>query len=415
MQHIREDLAPVQLGDRNSPPHILTLILLAGMSATVMNMFLPSLPRMADHFDTEYSVMQLSVAVYLGFSAVMQLFIGPISDKLGRRPVILWGVGVFLAATVGCIFASSIEVFLMFRMLQAVVAVAMVLSRAAVRDMYADNQAASVIGYVTMGMAVVPMISPALGGVLDELFGWEAVFWALFAMGAGVWLMAWSDMGETAQPSHKSIFQQFAEYPELLSSPRFWGYALASGFCSGAFFAYLGGAPFVGKEVFGMSPSVLGFFFGAPAVGYFLGNFLTGRYATRFGVNRMVFWGCMANAVGGAISLLIFLAGYGTPVSFFGMMTLVGLGNGLCIPNATAGMLSVRPHLAGTASGLGGAIMIGGGAGLSALAGALLNENTGAFPLLWLMFLTALAGLASIWTVVRRERTLALRGGPTPL
>ncbi|QUJ77056.1 multidrug effflux MFS transporter [Sulfitobacter albidus] len=412
MAPLRNDLAPVRFGNRRSPPHILTLILLAGMSACVMNMFLPSLPKMATHFGTDYAVMQLSVAIYLGFSGVLQIFVGPLSDKFGRRPVILWGLMVFLAATLGCIYAPSIEVFLFFRMVQAAIATAMVLSRAAVRDMYDQDQAASMIGYVTMGMAVVPMISPALGGVLDEWFGWQAVFWALFAMGLGTAVLAWFDMGETAIPSSKSITQQFAEYPELFRSPRFWGYALAAGFSSGAFFAYLGGAPFVGKEVFGMSPSVLGFFFGAPAVGYFAGNFITGRYAVRFGVNTMVMWGCIANSVGGAISLLIFMSGYGSPVSFFGLMTLVGLGNGLAIPNSTAGMLSVRPHLAGTASGLGGAIMIGGGAGLSALAGAMLTAETGAFPLLWIMFLTALLGLVSILAVIRRERTVLLRGEP---
>jgi len=382
----------VKLGDRRSPPHILTLILLAGMSACVMNMFLPSLPAMSAYFETDYAVMQLSVAVYLGFSAVLQIFVGPLSDKVGRRPVILWGLVIFLLATVGCIYAPNIEVFLTFRMAQAAIATSMVLSRAAVRDMYTQDQAASMIGYVTMGMALVPMISPALGGVLDEFFGWQAVFWALFVLGASVLALAFFDMGETAIPSDKSLTAQFAEYPELLRSPRFWGYALASGFSSGAFFAYLGGAPFVGQVVFGMSPATLGLFFGAPAIGYFLGNFLTGRYARTYGVNRMVLWGCCANATGGLVSLLIFSIGLGTPITFFGMMTVVGLGNGLVIPNATAGMLSVRPHLAGTASGLGGAIMI---------------PQTGAFPLLWMMLVTALLGLVSILLVMRRERQLA--------
>ena len=371
-------------------------------------MVLPSLPEMAGYCETDSAVMQLSVAVYLGFSAFLQIFVGPLSDRYGRRPIILWGLGVFMVATIGCIYAPTIEVFLAFRMMQAAIATSMVLSRAAVRDMYTQDQAASVIGYVTMGMAVVPMLSPALGGVLDEWLGWKSVFWALLLIGGAIWVLAWADMGETALPSSKSLTAQFSEYPELLRSPRFWGYALASGFSSGAFFAYLGGAPFVGQEVFGMSPATLGFFFGAPAVGYFVGNFLTGRYATRYGVNRMVLWGCFANAAGGTISLLIFIAGYGTPISFFGMMTIIGLGNGLCIPNATAGMLSVRPHLAGTASGLGGAIMIGGGAGLSAWVGVLLTKESGAFPLLWMMLVSALLGLAAILLVVRRERQLGL-------
>ena len=409
MQGIREDLRPVKLGDRRSPPHIVTLILLAGMSACAMNMFLPSLPAMTDHFKTDYAVMQLSVAVYLAFSGILQIFIGPLSDKYGRRPLTLWGMGIFCLATVGCIYSPNVEAFLGFRMLQAAIATSMVLSRAAVRDMYSQDQAASMIGYVTMGMAVVPMISPAFGGILDQWFGWQSVFWVLFVLAALVWFLAWSDMGETAVLSGKSLTAQFAEYPELLRSPRFWGYALACGFSSGAFFAYLGGAPFIGREVFNMEPAKLGVYFGAPAVGYFLGNFITARFATKYGVNQMVLWGCLANAAGGIISLLIFETGHGTPISFFGMMTFIGLGNGLTIPNATAGMLSVRPHLAGTASGLGGAIMIGGGASLSAWIGMLLTPETGAFPLLWMMLITSVLGLFSILMVVRRERELAQR------
>ena len=377
------------------------------MSAMVMNMFLPSLPKMTAHFETDYRYMQLSVALYLMVSGVLQIVIGPLSDKFGRRPVILGGLIGFLIATLGCIFAPTIEVFLFFRMCQAVVATAMVLSRAAVRDMYDQDKAASMIGYVTMGMAVVPMISPMFGGLLDELFGWKSTFWALFILGGLTLWLAWADLGETAVKSGKSLAGQFAEYPELLTSPRFWGYSLAAAFCSGAFFAYLGGGPFVGSVVFGLSPFWVGIFFGAPAAGYFFGNFFTGMFAQRLGVNRLVLAGTLINAFGLSLSLAIFLAGYGSPLSFFGLMTFVGLGNGLVVPNATAGLLSVRPHLAGTASGLGGAIMIGGGAGLSALAGAMLDETTGAFPLLYIMLGTGIAAVISILVVFRREKRLA--------
>ncbi|WP_300015816.1 multidrug effflux MFS transporter [uncultured Roseobacter sp.] len=395
--------------DRTTPPHIATLILLSGMSAMVMNMFLPSLPNMTAYFQTEYGVMQLSVGLYLGVSAILQILIGPISDKFGRRPVILFGLSIFLIATLGCIYAPTAEIFLVFRVCQAMVAVAMVLSRAAVRDMFEQDKAASMIGYVTMGMAIVPMVSPMLGGVLDELFGWRANFWALFIMGAMTLWLAWADQGETATKSGKTLTQQFGEYPALLTSPRFWGYSLAAGFCSGAFFAYLGGGPFVGSVVFGLSPFWVGIYFGAPALGYFFGNMFTGMLAQRVGINKLVLIGSLINAFGVFLSLLIFLMGQGSALSFFGLMTFVGLGNGLVIPNATAGMLSVRPHLAGSASGLGGAIMIGGGAGLSVLAGASLSPETGAFPLLYIMLATSTAAVVSILMVYRRERRIALQ------
>jgi DHA1 family bicyclomycin/chloramphenicol resistance-like MFS transporter len=372
-----------------------------------MNIFLPSLPNMTAYFQTEYWLMQLSVAVYLGVNAILQILIGPISDKLGRRPVILWGIGGFCVATLGCIYAPDIYTFLGFRMAQAVIVTAMVLSRAVVRDCVPQDQAASMIGYVTMGMAVVPMIGPAFGGVLDQYFGWQANFWLLLILGLALFWLTWSDLGETAKVSGLTLGQQFAQYPELLRSPRFWGYAIASGMSSGAFFAYLGGAPYVGTEVFGMSPAELGFFFGAPAIGYFLGNFISGRFSARIGVNPMVLLGTLINCTGIVLSMLVFWLGLGSEWTFFGFMTFVGLGNGMTIPNATAGMLSVRPHLAGTASGLGGAIMLGGGAGLSALAGALLVPGTGAWPLLWIMLATAICAIVAIQLVIWRSRRLA--------
>lgn len=393
--------------DRRTPPHVSTLILLAGISALAMNMFLPSLPGMTAYFQTDYRLMQLSVALYLGVNACLQIIMGPISDKYGRRPVILSGLALFLIATLGCIFASNAYVFLCFRMMQATVVVAMVLSRAIVRDMVPEAQAASVIGYVTMGMAVSPMLGPALGGVLDQAFGWQASFWALFLMGALVMWITWADLGETAPATGRSMAQQIREYPELLTSPRFWGYSLASAFSSGAFFAYLGGAPFVGDKVFHLTPAQLGLFFGAPAIGYFLGNYISGRFSVRFGVNRMVYWGTLLNAAGIALNLTLFYVGLGSAYSFFGLMCFVGLGNGMTIPNATAGALSVRPHLAGTASGLSGALMIGGGAALSALAGAMLTPQTGAFPLLWIMLGTAIMAIFAILMVMWRERQLA--------
>jgi DHA1 family bicyclomycin/chloramphenicol resistance-like MFS transporter len=395
---------PVRFLDRKTPPHIFTLIVLTGIGALSMNIFLPSLPQMATYFQADYRLMQLSVALYLAVNAGLQILIGPISDRYGRRPVLLWGVAIFLLATLGCLYAPTIEAFLGFRMLQAVVVVGLVLGRAVVRDMYPADQAASQIGYVTMGMAVVTMIGPAIGGVLDQSFGWQANFWMLFALGLMVLAVAWRDLGETAKPGSGSFAAQVRQYPELLTSRRFWGYCLASAFASGAFFAYLGGAPYVGSEVFGLSPSEVGFYFGAPAMGYFFGNWISGRYSVRAGINAMILWGTLISAGGLILSLLLFLVGFKTALVFFGFMTFVGLGNGMVLPNATSGMLSVRPHLAGTASGLGGAIMVGGGAALSALAGFMLTHGTGAYPLIWIMLAASLSAVAAILYTIAREK-----------
>ncbi len=394
--------------DRNTPPHIVTLVIITGMGAMVLNMFLPSLPTMTEYFQTDYRVMQLSVALYLVTVAVLQLFIGPISDRYGRRPVLLSGVGLFLLATLGCLSARSVEVFLVFRMLQAAIGVTMVLSRAIARDMFEQSRAASMIGFITMGMAIVPMISPAVGGYLDEAYGWHSNFWVFLALGLLVFWLAWADAGETNTHKSSSFSQQFSEYPELLLSPRFWGYSLAAAFAAGTFFAYLGGGPFVGSIVYGLSPSELGLFLGAPALGYIIGNFLSGIFSTSLGINRMVMYGALATSIGLGISLLISVLGYGSVYTFFGFIIFVGIGNGLLLPNATSGMLSVRPHLAGTASGLGGTIMMGGGAALSVFAGSLLGPNSGPIPLLLLMFCVSVLSVLAVFLVILREKSKGL-------
>lgn len=399
----------VRFLNRTSPPHVITLVLIAGISALSMNIFLPSLPNMTAYFQTDYRLMQLSVALYLGMNGILQVFVGPISDRYGRRPVLLWGAALFVLATIGCLLATTVEVFLLFRMAQAVIVTGMVLSRAIVRDMVSQDEAASVIGYVTMGIAIVPMIGPAVGGMLDAAFGWQSNFLVLAGLGVALYALIWADVGETSTGRATSFADQAREYPELLGSQRFWGYCASSAFASGAFFAYLGGAPFVGSVVFEMDPEHLGLFFGAPAVGYMVGNFLSGRYSRRVGINPMILWGTILSAFGLLLSLLVFYAGLGTQWSFFGFMTFVGLGNGMVLPNATSGMLSVRPRLAGTASGLGGAIMIGGGALLSALAGVSLTPQSGAFPLLWIMLITAIMGVLSILFVLRRERQIEVQ------
>ena len=401
------DLPAPRFLDSSTPPHIATLILVAGLPALSMNVFLPSLPHMAEHFATDYGVMQLSVSLYLAMTAVLQLAIGPISDRFGRRPVLVGAFALFMVATLGCIYAPTVEVFLAFRMLQASVAVGFALSRAIVRDMVPGARAASMIGYVTMGMSVVPMIGPAIGGALDEAFGWQSNFWMLLALGAVVLLLVQRDLGETAQGPRESFRAQMAEWPELFGSPRFWGYVGAAMFASGAFFAYLGGAPFVGSNVFDLSPAALGLYFGAPAVGYFLGNWISGRFSVPVGMDRMILWGSVLTAAGLAVALVLTLIGLRSPIVFFGFMTFVGLGNGMVLPNANAGMLSVRPHLAGTAAGLGGAFMIGGGAGLSAWAGALLGPGSDETALLVLMLSTSMMSIGAILYVMRRNRRLA--------
>ncbi|GGE49433.1 multidrug effflux MFS transporter [Actibacterium pelagium] len=390
--------------DRTTPPHTLTLVLVAGLPALSMNMFLPSLPNMAEFYQSEYRVAQLSVSLYLWANAVLQIFLGPLSDRFGRRIILLISFALFGLASIGCALSTSIEMLLFFRTTQAVVATGIALSRAAVRDLYGREESASMIGYVTMGMSLAPMLSPMLGGFLGQHFGWQANFWAMLGFGVLVWVIIWLDFKETAQPSENSVIGQFREYPELLRSRRFWGYALAAAFSSGAFFAYVGGAPLVGAKVYGLEPAELGAYFGIPAAGYLVGNFLSGRYSIRLGINTMIITGSLLVVSGLSISLLLIALGSTHPLAFFGLTSFIGLGNGMVLPNANAGLLSVRPHLAGSASGLGGALMIGGGAALAALSGHLLEIGDGVLPLMAVMIGASVFGVFATLYVVRIDR-----------
>lgn len=396
----------VRFLDRTTPPHISTLILMAGISALNMSIILPSLNTMTAYFDTSYAIMQIALSGYLAMTAVLQVIIGPISDKVGRRPVILASITIFIIASLGAQFSSSIEVFLAFRMLQAAVTTCMVLSRTIVRDMFPQDQAASMIGYVTMGMALVPMLGPMIGGAFEQLFSWQANFIFLSVSGLFVLILCFFDLGETVSKGGLGFREQVRSYPALFASPRFWGYALCTSFGSGAFFALLGAASFIASGVFELDPFWSGVGLGAPAMGYVVGNYLSGRFSVKLGINKMALIGTMIAILGMGTSLILALSGITNPFVFFGFCALLGLGNGMTLPNATAGLLSVRPRLAGTASGIGGAIQIGGGAALSQLAGGLLTVESGTLPLQWLMFIVSVFAMLAIVFVMVRERQI---------
>ncbi|MFQ1700132.1 multidrug effflux MFS transporter [Loktanella agnita] len=400
-------LPVVRFLDRTTPPHILTLVLISGISALNMSIFLPSLAGMTQYFKTEYAIMQIALSGYLATTAVLQIFVGPLSDRFGRRIMVLGSLAVFVGATIGAVLAQTVETFLFFRILQAAVATCMALSRAIVRDIVPQAEAASMLGYVTMGMALVPMVGPMIGGALDQAFGWHATFVFLALAGFGVMALCYFDLGETLSTGGLSFSEQVKGYPELLRSFRFWGYVLCSAFGSGAFFALLGGASFVADSIFNLTPFWGGVALGAPAIGYAFGNFLSGRFSVAMGINKMALIGTIITLCGLSVSTLLTLTGIDQPLTFFGFCTFLGLGNGMMLPNVMAGSISVRPHLAGTASGLGGAIMIGGGAGLSQLAGSILTVETGTLPLQLLMLIVSLLAMLAILFVIWREKQIA--------
>lgn len=375
-----------------TPPSTATLIILAGVAVMAMNIFLPMLPQIGTDLGVSPAIAQYVLTLFLAATAVAQLFIGPLSDRYGRRPVLLASVFIFAAGTVVCIFAPNIETLLVGRVLQATSAACIALSRAVIRDLYDRSQAASMIGYVTMAMAVIPMLTPSVGGLVGEFYGWRASFVVLLVAALIIFALVWFDLGETHVPQKASMGAQMRDYISLLGEPAFWGYVAASSLGAGAYFAFLGGAPFVGVDIVGLSPSALGLYFGLVAIGYMAGNFLSGRYSQAVGIEPMMLYGALVACSG--VGLALFLMSTFTPqaIYLFGPMILVGMGNGMVLPNANAGAVSVRPDLAGSASGIAGFMQIGGGAALASLSGSLITLENAALPLYIIMFLSSFGG-----------------------
>ncbi|MCD9146718.1 multidrug effflux MFS transporter [Pseudophaeobacter flagellatus] len=378
-----------------SAPHLVTLIFSTALAVLSLNMFLPSLPRIAADFESSYSLVNLSLGGYLALSAVLQLIMGPLSDRYGRRPVLVVSMLVFALASVGCVLAESIWVFLGFRMLQGAVVAGQVLSRAAIRDMYSTAEAASKLGYVTMAMALAPMLGPMLGGALDIAFGWRSSFVLYAVLGLSVLLLSWGDWGETNHQRAATFGAQMRSYPELLRARRFWGYSFCLAFSIGGFYAFITGAPLVAAAWFDLNPALLGVGIGIITCGFMVGNFVTGLLARRVPLITLILAGRLAAVIGPLIGLSLFLAGQGATLVFFGSAIAVGFGNGLTVANASTGLMSVRPHLAGSASGLSGAVVVALGALLTTGTGFLVTPDNAPFMVLSIILLSSFCALAA--------------------
>jgi len=360
-------------------PNLAILVAITAVGPMALNIYIPSMPGIQQLFATDYATVQLTLTLYLAATAIAQLFVGPLSDRFGRRPVVLTGMVLFTLASIAALAATSISQLILARVLQAIGAcTGIALSRAMVRDMHTQDAAASQMAYIMMAMVVAPMLAPALGGYLDVLFGWRASFLVLTAVGLLVIFWAWYALHEThfqlrPFPGPAGLI---GNYVRLLQVPLFVSYAATLAFSSGMFFAFLAGAPYIMVNLMERSPGEYGVLFIVISLGYMSGNFLSGRLSQRLGVERMITLGC-GIGVSGAV-LLFSLSGVMQPLALFAPMVIITFSNGLTMPNATAAAVGAKPGMFGTASGLAGFIQLAVGA-LATIAVGLLQEHfTGA-------------------------------------
>ncbi|MGE0314467.1 MAG: Bcr/CflA family efflux MFS transporter [Lautropia sp.] len=387
---------------RPHPPRLITLVLLSALSALTLNAIVPSLPAISRDLDARESVVALAISCYMLASAVFQITLGPVSDRIGRRPVVLSALAVYVLASAGCLLAQGITALLAWRTLQAVVVAGVVMSSAVIRDQHSARESAGKLGAISSAMAVAPMLGPMLGGLLDAALGWRAVFALYTVFGAAVLALAWLDLGETRRTDLAP--PRIADWAALMAAPRYWAYVLCTAFSVGAFFVFVTGVPYVATATWSLTPALVGLGLGSITGGFMLGATITARLAPRSRLAHLIIAGRLVPTVALLVALALLAAGASHPAALFGLTVFVGVGNGLTVANANAGAISVRPDLAGTAAGLAGALTVALGALLSWMTAHVIERHAVPSTLVTMMLACVLASLGAALAAIRMDR-----------
>jgi MFS transporter, DHA1 family, multidrug resistance protein len=378
------------------------LVIISMIGPLALNIVMPSIPGISVALNASRSEVQLILSLFLASQAISQLFIGALADRYGRRPILLFSLGLYLLASIAATFATSILLLVIARIVQALGSTAgLTISRTVVRDLAHKDLAASMIGYVTAGMIVAPMLAPIIGGTVDDAYGWRAIFVVCLALGILATILSYWQLPETrpasvmGQGMREVMTRSFALY----LNPQFMAYAFGAAFTSGVFFTFLGGAPYLVLDLLGMSKLNYGLWFTSLSVGYLIGNIAAGKLSVRLGGQRMMHVGNLIGWTGATLLLIFSFQPVMEPWAVFIPMFITSLGNGILLPNAVAAAVSVDPKAAGTASGAVGFLQMGVGAIFSYIAGQI--TLTSYLPMALIMFGMATLGWLSLAWVRR--------------
>jgi DHA1 family bicyclomycin/chloramphenicol resistance-like MFS transporter len=394
--------------DPDAPPPAWLIAILAAVTATgpfAMQIFLPALPAIQLSFAVSPATAQLTLSASMVAIAVGTLIYGPLSDRYGRRPILLSGLFVFVLGGLGCALAPDIHTLIVARIVQAAGGAAgMVIARAVARDHYGPRGAANVIARLTMVMVVAPMVAPAIGGVIVDVANWRAIFAlvciaGIVVIGAVLIMFHESHHAEDRMEAAAGMLRGFVQ---LLASPRFVVLALYPAFSSTIFFSFISGAPYVMVGLLHRPATEYGLYFMLVAGGFMLGNFASVRLMTRYTTLSLMTTGMLIALAGVSIAILFVVAGVLSPVTLFLPVMLAQFGQGIGLPNAQAEVINVFPLRAGTASALTSFSQMMFAAVGSQILGVLQNGTP--WPLLILMLLGVTGALTAV-TVARSMQT----------
>jgi len=371
------------------------LAMLTALGPLSTDFYLPSLPDIVRVMETDVAGAQATLSAFLFGFAGGQILWGPLSDRLGRRPVLLTGLALFTLATLACALAPSIEALTVARAIQALGASGpIVLGRAMVRDLYEGPRAGRELARMGMIMGLVPAVAPVLGGVLQQAFGWRSTFVASLAFAAVLAVVVGLLLPETLKARSReplSLLAIIKGFGTLLQNRAYRVYVGLTALAYGGLFAFISGSSFVLIGIHGLTPAQYGLSFGFGVLGFILGTILAQRLVGRRGMDGVIALGVACLAGGGLAMLLCVLTGFAGPFGVIVPMALYACGVGLTMPQAQASAMMPFPDRAGAASSFTGLCQMLFSACVGLLVGHALKS--GALPLPLVMSAIGVAAL----------------------
>lgn len=352
------------------PPPLWLLVMITLGGTIAMHMFVPGLPQAAAELGSSPHAMQLTISLYIVGQAIGQLFYGPLADRIGRRPTLMAGLGIYCAASVAAGLAPTIGALLVARFVQALGgSVGLVLGRAIVRDTAEGAEVAKRLSILVTCVTIGPALAPIIGGFVSEEFGWRALFALMVAFGIVNMVVAWRRLPETIAHKPKSTAELLRDYRGLVRTRAFILMAIGGGCASTSLYAFIAAAPFIFAEQLGKPLTEVGLYTSVLVIGISLGSLMGNRFAGRFSISRLLAVASFVSVIGALLFLAIVASGHLSIIGVLAPITIFSLGAGMASPMALTIAVGIRPNLVASASGLYGFVQMMVGAICTAFVG----------------------------------------------